>query len=69
MAERPALYETEVRLRKNRGEGREERREGEKNATNMFPKLVIIRVLDFMKVVLVQLTHERRKIGVLEHAW
>lgn len=35
----------------------------------VFPKLVIIRVLDLMKVVLVELPHEAGKVGVLEHSW
>jgi hypothetical protein len=33
----------------------------------MFTKLVVVRVLDFMKVVFVQLSDKRRKIGVFEH--
>lgn len=36
--------------------------------TCMFAKLVVVGVLDFVEVVLVQLPHERRKVGVLEHA-
>ncbi len=35
----------------------------------MFAELVIIRVLDFVKVVFVQLAHKRGEIRVLEHAW
>lgn len=35
----------------------------------MFTELVIIGVLDFMKVVFVQLPYEAGKVRVLEHSW
>lgn len=34
----------------------------------MFTKLIIIRILDLVKVVFIQLPYERRKVGVLEHS-
>ena len=37
--------------------------------TYMLPELVIIHILDFMKIIFVQLPHKTCKIRVLEHAW
>jgi hypothetical protein len=34
----------------------------------MLAKLIVVRVFDLVKVVLVQLAHEAGKIRVLEHA-
>lgn len=34
----------------------------------MFTKLTIVRILDFMEVVLVELPHEGGEVAVLEHA-
>ena len=35
----------------------------------MFPKVIVIRVFDFVKVVFVELTDKGSKVGVFEHAW
>jgi hypothetical protein len=34
----------------------------------MFTKLTIVRILDFVEVVLVELPHEGGEVAVLEHA-
>lgn len=46
----------------------EEGRQAENNKTDMFAILIIVCVFDFVKVVLVKLTNETGKVGVLEHA-
>jgi len=35
----------------------------------MFSKVIVIRVFDFVEVVLVELTDKGSKVGVFEHAW
>jgi len=47
---------------------KEQRNETEGKAY-MLAELVIIHILDFMKIIFVQLPHKTRKVGVLEHAW
>lgn len=44
------------------GEEREERARDVGLITHMFAKLIVVRVLNFMKVVLVQLPDEGRKV-------
>jgi hypothetical protein len=34
----------------------------------MFPKLIVVGVLHFVKIVFVELSHETGEIGVFEHA-
>lgn len=60
MTKCPALY----KIRIKRGCLRERERE----QTYVFSELVVICVLDFVKVVFVQLTNKGSKVGVFEHS-
>ena len=45
------------------------KRKRDKKETYVFTKCIVVRVFDFMKVILIQLSNETSKIGMLEQSW
>ena len=45
------------------------KRKRDKKETYVFTKCIVVGVFDFMKVILIQLSNETSKIGMLEQSW